>query len=33
MAFELPQWDSILTQEKRKKELYKAQKASGTSTQ
>ena len=27
--FELPQWDSILTQEKRK-ELYKAQKASGT---
>ena len=27
--FELPQWDSILTEEKRK-ELYKAQKASGT---
>ena len=27
--FELPQWDSILTPEKRK-ELYKAQKASGT---
>lgn len=27
--FELPQWDSILTEERRK-ELYKAQKASGT---
>ena len=27
--YELPQWDSILTPEKRK-ELYKAQKASGT---
>ena len=27
--FELPQWDSILTEEKRK-ELYKTQKASGT---